>query len=203
MQLRAFLLFNVLVGTLIVMPLSSAHGSPLVNSVAAIVNGVIIAHGNELSPPFMIAVENDTLCFYDGAGRRFARTESADMPVGSIPRPSLMGPAPSGRNVTSPAAVAAAQIQHLLAGGGLVAFGRTYLCVFPPAAAVEVLADVRWVTQHAGELSSILPPGDPLLQDLLNPAPLDPPRAKDDATLRRTPEGRMALQERSATFADD
>jgi len=83
-----------------------------------------------------------------------------------------------------------------LSAGGLVAFGHSYMCVFPPSTAGEVLKDVRWVTQHAAELTTVLPPGDPLLQDLLYPTPLaPPPRPQDDATLRiEDPEGHVAVR---------
>src|SRR4030095_13602274 len=145
---------------------------------------------------FTVKAENDTLCFYDGAGRRFARAASPE-PAASIPRPRLIGPAPSGLGATTPE-LAAAQIAHLLSAGGLVAFGHGYLCVFPPSTAGEVLADVRWVTQHAAELTTVLPPGDPLLRDLLYPTPLAPPPSQDDATLRiEDPEGRFAPPSRA------
>jgi hypothetical protein len=175
---------------------TTAGSSPIVTPVAAIANGVIIAHGNELSPPFKVAVENDTLCFYDGAGRRFARSAPDEtLPAPAIPRPSLLGPAPTSAGAPSAPAIAAAQITHLLSGGGLVAFGTSYLCVFPPSSAGDVLADVRWVIQHAAELAGVLPPSDPLLRDLLYPVPLEPaPGSEDDATLRiEDPAGRVAL----------
>jgi hypothetical protein len=184
MRFRCFLLLILFGCAPAISATSPALGSTLVNPVAAIVNGVIIAHGNELSPPFMVAVENDTLCFYDGAGRRFARASAPLEPANNIPRPRLIGPPPSGLGSITPT-LAAAQIAHLLSAGGLVAFGHSYLCVFPPSSAGEVLADVRWVTQHAAELTTVLPPGDPLLQDLLYPTPLGPPPSpQDDATLR-------------------
>lgn len=193
MRFRAFLLVHLIGCAAAVIAPRPAASSTLVNPVVAIVNGVIIAHGNELAPPFTVAVENDTLCFYDGAGRRFARS-STTKAESALPRPRLIGPPPSGLGATTPA-LAAAQIAHLLAGGGLVAFGHDYLCVFPPSSAGEVLADVRWVTQHAAELSTVLPPGDPLLQDLLYPVPLSPPPSQDDATLRMPdPEGRVAVR---------
>jgi hypothetical protein len=172
----------------------AAVGAPIMTPLA-IANGVIIAHGNELTPPFKVAVENDTLCFYDGQGRRFTGSAEEEAAAATqIPRPTLLGPAPAS-SVTGHPAVAAAQIAHLLSSGGLVALGRSYLRVFPPSTAGAVLADVRWVIQHAAELVGVLPPGDPLLRDLMYPAPLAPaPSAEDDATLRiEDPEGQVAL----------
>jgi len=194
MRYRFFQLSQLLVCALTMLPAHSVRATTRVNVVPAIVNGVIIAHGTELAPPFTVAVENDTLCFYDGAGRRFARADATNEPAKDLPRPKLIGPPPSGLGHTTPT-LAAAQIAHLLSAGGLVAFGHEYLCVFPPSSASEVLADVRWVTQHAAELTTVLPPGDPLLQDLLYPVPLGPPPNQDDATLRiEDPEGRVAFR---------
>ena len=192
MQFRDLRRFNLLLCAFAMLPASSALGSTRVNPVATIDNGVIIAHGNELSPPFTVAAENDTLCFYDGAGRRFARANAPVESASSIPRPRLVGP-PSAGNTTPE--IAAAQIAHLLSTGGLVAFGRGYLWVFPSSAASEVLADVRWVALHAAELTTVLPPGDPLLQDLLNPMPLGPPPTMpDDAMLRVDDPGHVAVR---------
>lgn len=177
---------------------TAADGAPAVTPMVAIANGVIIAHGNELAPPFKVAVENDTLCFYDGEGRRFARSTTdpeENAPASALPRPPLVGPAPTSPGLSGHPALVAAQIAHLLSAGGLVAIGQSYLRVFPPSSAGAVLADVRWVIQHAAELVGVLPPGDPLLRDLLYPTPLaPPPHAEDDATLRiEHPEGRASL----------
>jgi len=141
-----------------------------------IANGVVIARGNELRPPFTLAIEDDSLCIYDGTGRRFANDaamESAAPALGSgLPVPRLLAAAARG-GVTSPA-VRMAQLAHLLRAGGALAFGDSYLVAFPPASAAEVLPDLRWIAEHAVHLSGELPPTNPFFRDLMWPARLAP-----------------------------
>lgn len=128
--------------------------------------GTVIAYGNELRPPFSLALEGDTLVVVDARGRRLAS------PLVAAP------PEPGG---ASPA-VRMAQLAHLLARGGLLAFGSSYALVFPPARAGEVLAHLHWVMDSAPHLGAFLPQDDPLLRDLLRPARLaEPPDEGDTA----------------------
>jgi hypothetical protein len=153
---------------------------PLPEPTAAIHTGVVFAYGNELVPPYTVAVEDQMLCVYDGTGRRFAggsELASGKPPV-PAPEPPLQPQMNDGADVAAPnPTIAAAQVTHLLSRGGLVALGRTYLRAFPAATALSVLEKVRWIVQHAGEITLAMPPGDDsFLGDLLKPAPLPPPR---------------------------
>ena len=145
-------------------------------STMIIANGVVIAHGNELAPPFTLAMESDSLCIYDGAGRRFASDAAPERaaPGPTLPVPRLLATAATHREATPPE-VRLAQIAHLLRGGGALAFGDSYLVAFPPASAAEVLPDLRWIAEHGVLLSGQLPPASPFLRDLMWPARLAPP----------------------------
>ena len=141
----------------------------------AIAEGVVIAHGNELRPPFTLAIEADSLCIYDGTGRRFtsdAALESA-APAPGLPVPRLLAAVPAREQAISPE-VRMAQIAHLLRAGGALAFGDSYLVAFPPASAAEVLPDLRWIAEHAVHLSGELPQANPFFRDLMWPARLSP-----------------------------
>lgn len=128
--------------------------------------GTVIAHGNELQPPFSLALDGDTLVVEDARGRRLAS-----------PLPAA-GSQPGGAG----RAVRLAQLAHLLARGGLFAFGSSYALAFPPARATEVLSHLHWVMDGASHLGAFLPQDDPLLRDLLQPARLaDPPDGADTA----------------------
>ena len=145
---------------------------PLPEQAGPITTGVVFAYGNELVPPYTVAVEDHMLCVYDGSGRRFVGGTSPK----PVPQPRLHPKTEDGADVAFlDPAIAAAQITHLLSRGGLIALGRSYLRAFPPTTALTVLERVRWVVQHASENTLATPPGDTFLGDLLHPAPLPPP----------------------------
>jgi hypothetical protein len=148
----------------------------------SIPSGVVIAHGNELRPPFTLAIESDTLCIYDGTGRRFASTAALARaePEPVLPVPRLLAPAPASRETARPE-IRMAQIAHLLRAGGALAFGDSYLVAFPPASAALVLPDLRWIAEHAVHLSGQLPQTNPFFRDLMWPARLTPVTPADAA----------------------
>jgi hypothetical protein len=135
----------------------------------------VIAHGNEITPPFTLAVEGDSLCIYDAVGRRFASDAALENPAPApgLPVPRLLATTPGGGPAVSPE-VRLAQIAHLLRAGGAVAFGDSYLVAFPPASAADLLPDLRWIAEHAVHLSGALPQTNPLFRDLMWPARLAP-----------------------------
>lgn len=160
------------------LPAPAARGDEshaLLPARTVIAGGVVIARGNELRPPFTLAIEADSLCIYDGTGRRFASNAALESaaPAPGLPVPRLLATPPAREKATSPE-VRMAQIAHLLRAGGALAFGDSYLVAFPPASAAAVLPDLRWIAEHAVHLSGELPPTNPFFRDLMWPARLAP-----------------------------
>ncbi len=170
----------------------SNPASPPAPATIAVSRGVIIAHGNELPSPFTLAVENDTLRIYDASGRRFTTSSLTEGATGTsaLPRPRLLSaatdraaPRPAGSSPRDDEApvprplrpeIQMAQIAHLLATGGAVAFGQSYLIALPPTSAAEALPSWRWIAEHAVTVSGHLPQANPFFRDLLWPARLAP-----------------------------
>jgi hypothetical protein len=152
-------------------PVEGAETS-LPNSVT-IPDGLIIAHGNELNPPYTLTARGDTLSIIDGAGRHFANAVPPSQNTDQIPIPRLL--AAPGLAAPANPEIRLAQIAHLLGAGGVIAFGSSYLIAFPPASAATLLPDLRWVAENAVIVSGQIPQASPFFRDLMWPVELAPP----------------------------